>query len=289
MNSPSPDLRAPEGSSCAEHPERSAQFRCPRCANTVCIVCWQPSFARCQRCLLQAPAEAAQPIAWEREPSSGFARYFGTLASVVHPITSAPAFASGPVRPAARFALYTALPLAMIAGIMPHTQLLLFESLTVRVLGTPSGFELGVDVLRAMLIETVLSAIRFGCLFFPFVSLVRAYAEPQRHEAAMRMMFYRAWVVPAFMLLYYYGVHWPLPVGPEPPAVLPPLSVVSGSVTLLLLMLTMMAMSATARVACGLGPLLSMVVVVVPITLLLLVQDLLYIGVVRLTPPPPLQ
>jgi len=289
MNRNSRDHRAPEGSSCAEHPGRKAHFSCPRCGNAVCLACWQPSFARCQRCLLQHPGEAAPPIPWERPATRWIVRLFATLGTAFQPIATAPAFASDEVRPAARFALFTAVPAAMLGGLMPHTRTLLFEHMQVRLLGAPTGFEIALDVIRAMAVEGALAAVRFGCLFFPFVSLVRAYTAPHRHNAAMRMMLYRAWILPAIVLLYYYGALWSLPPNAAEHLETAPVSfVLCGSITLVLLAVLMMAMSATARIACGLGPWLSMVVVMVPVTLLLFVQELVSAGMVYLLPAMPL-
>lgn len=286
MNRNRRDQSAPEGASCAEHPGQPAQFRCVRCGRNVCVMCWQPAFERCQRCLLQSPADAAPPLAWERA-GNPLLRYFATLGSALRPIATAPAFAAGEVRPAALFALLTALPFAMIAGILPHTRKLLFEHLQVKVLESPSPLELALDVLRAMAVEGGLTAIRLACLFLPFVSLVRAYAAPERHAAATRVMLYRAWLVPAISLVYYYGGVWPLPadlVSLEPA---PASFVLCGFAMLLLIVLMMMAMSAAARIACGLGPWLSMLVVMVPVTLLHFVNALVSVAADQLLPPMP--
>lgn len=289
MNRPSRDQRVPEGTSCSEHPAQPAQFHCVRCGNNVCVMCWQPAFGRCQRCLLQSPADAAPPLPWERSGNL-IVRYFATLASALRPIATAPAFASGTVRPAALFALLTALPFALLAGILPHTRTLLFSHFEVKVLESPSSLELTFDVLRAMAVEGGLTALRFSCLFFPFVSLVRAYAAPERHAAATRMMLYRAWLVPAMALVYYYAGVWPLPADLASLEPAPASIVMTGFAMLLLVVLLMMAMSAAARIACGLGPWLSMVVVMVPVTLLHFVNALLSAAADLLLPPmPPLQ
>jgi hypothetical protein len=49
--------------------------------------------------------------------------------------------------------------------------------------------------------------------------------------------------------------------------------------------LLLMAMGATARMACGLGPGMSLLIVTIPAVLLFLVQGLLALGLERILPP----
>jgi hypothetical protein len=287
----SPDKRdssAPAGAHCAEHPQRPAHFTCPRCGSYACLTCWHPSVERCQQCLKRDPTEAAPAIPWERTDRAGVARYFATIATALRPIRSAPAFARDDVSSALRFMLLSAVPLALLAGVIPHTRTLLFEGeFQVRVLGTPDTAAIAVDVLRAMGVQLALSAVDLACLTLPFVSLVRAYAPARRH-AALRVMLYRGWLMPAALAIFYVAI-WmlsvPSPASPDqaPPAGWLVVFVVRAIVPVLLFV----AMGSTARLACGLGPFLSIVLVIVPVLLLQLVNPLAELGMQRLLPPMP--
>jgi hypothetical protein len=263
------DTRAPEGARCAEHPERPALFTCPHCGGHACVVCFHPAIERCQRCLKRDPTEAAPPLPWEREGEPAPKRYLRTLATAFSPVRSAPAFAREEIAAARRFLLLSALPFALLAGIVPHTRTLLFAgSVQVKVLGTPQpgAVEIALDVLRAMGVQLGLSAIECACVALPFVSLCRAYA-PERAFAALRSMYYRLWLLPA-SLLGYYAVLFMAPM-PASPTDLPalPVSLVLFGLRTLLPVLLFVAMGSTARLACGIGPWLSMVVVMVPVAL----------------------
>jgi hypothetical protein len=282
------DSRAPDGAKCAEHPERQAHFTCPRCGSYACITCWHPSIERCQQCLKRDPTEAAPPIPWEREERSFGSRFAGTLATALRPVRTAPAFAREDTAVAVRFMLISALPFALLAGIIPHTRTLEFGgNFAIRMLGAPNDTDIVLDVLRAMGVQLVLSGVELLSLMLPFVSLVRAYA-PRRSHAAVRMMLYRAWLLPAAALLFYVAI-WALPPPPEVPSGDAP----PAYFVLLMLMRTLVpvllfvAMGSTARLACGLGPLISMLVVIVPVVLLLIVNPLAVMGMEQLLPKLP--
>jgi hypothetical protein len=278
MTSELHDHDAPAGAQCAQHPEREARFTCPRCGSYACASCWQASAARCVQCVSRDPTEAVPPIPWERSGQPLVARYLATLASALRPASSAASFARDDVRAASRFLLLSALPLSLLAGVIPYTRTLLFEgNFVVRVLGHPSAAEIAIDVVRAALCAAVLTGVQLAALLFPYASLVRAYAQPQRRNAAVRVLFYRIWLLPATMLLFYFAV-WALP----PPALttLQPLGLI-GSVLL------MWAMTSTARLACGLGAGTSIVVVLVPVLLLMLVSPLANLGAEQLLPALP--
>jgi hypothetical protein len=153
------------------------------------------------------------------------------------------------------------------------------------VVGHPSALEIALDVLRACLIEAMLTAVQLGALLLPYASLIRAYAPPQRRNAAVRVLYYRIWLLPAALLLFYCAV-FALPT-PDPAvfAQAPPASwLVVLSVRLLGSVLLMLAMTSTARLACGLGHGMSMLVVFVPVVLLLVLSSLATTGVERLLP-----
>lgn len=249
--------------------------------------CWHPSVQRCERCMLEDPAAAAPPIPFERRDWSFARRYFGTLATALFPIRSAPAFASNDLRSALRFGLLTMVPLALLAGVVPHTRTLLFEQLAIKLVGHPSELEIGLDVVRAMLVEGGLTAVRFGCLFLPYVTLVRAYAPKERRNAAVLAMLYRGWLLPAGWV-FYYVAGWTLAPADaantaDPSALW--FFVVAADLAARVLM--MMTMGATARLACGLGPLMAFVVVIVPVFLQLLVDPLVTTAVEHLLPETP--
>jgi len=285
--------RPPDGAMCAEHPDRRAHYVCPRCGTFACMACFHPGVSRCDRCVQRDPADAAPPLAWERPESPLLARLFGTLGSAFSPVRTAPAFARGDVAQAQRFALLTALPLAALAGVIPFTRTLLFRGdFAIQVLGKPSPEQIALDVVQAALLQIGLTAASFACLLFPFTSLVRAYA-PGKQTAAARVLYYRAWLLPA-ALAFYYLVVWATPIPPElaaaagsvdPP--MPPFAVTFALIVRMIApVLLFVAMSATARMACGLGALLSFVVVAVPILLMMVTEAGMGLALNQLMPPP---
>jgi hypothetical protein len=271
MQEREPDHSAPEGAVCAEHKDRPAAFTCPRCGNYACIFCWHALSARCDACLKRDPAAAAPPLAWEARVGSGIGRYFGTLGSAFRPVRSAPAFARHEIGPALRFFLVSALPMAALAGVIPYTKTLMFgSSLAVTVQGHPSSAEIATDVVRAMLIQLGLFALDFAALALPFTSLVRAYADVTKRPAALRALLYRIWLLPGATLLFFAAL-WLLPAGPTPEAATPLLPLVI-TVQLTFNALLLLSMQATARFACGIGPLLSYTVTAVPLVVWIIVQ-----------------
>lgn len=286
--------RPPDGAMCAEHPERLAHYVCPRCGSFACLACFHPSVARCERCVRRDPADAAPPLAWERAEGTALGRYLATLGSAFSPVRTAPAFARGGVSPALRFALLSALPLAALSGVIPHTRTLLFRGdFAVEVLGKASTAQIALDVAQAALLQVALTGISVACLLLPFTSLVRAYA-PGKQTAAARVLYYRAFLLPA-ALAFFYLVVWASPAPPEltgaaaegaPPS--PPLAVSAALVVRMIApVLLFVAMSATARIACGLGAFMSFVVVAVPIVLMMLTEAVVGMAVQELLPPPP--
>jgi len=263
MQEREPDHSAPEGAVCAEHSERPAAFTCPRCGNYACIFCWHTLSHRCDACLKRDPAAAAPPLAWEAPKGSRVLRYFATLGSAFRPVQSAPAFARPDVGPALTFFLSSALPMAALAGVIPYTKTLMFgSSMAITVQGHPSTSDIAADVVRAMLIQLGLFTLEFAALALPFTSLVRAYAEEAKRPAALRALLYRSWLLPAFALLMF-GVLWVLPGGATPKSPSPWYPLV-GMIQLTFYALLVVSMRATARLACGITPLLSFVVTAVP-------------------------
>jgi hypothetical protein len=294
MATPPADHRAPEGAQCGMHPDRPAHFTCPRCGSYTCLACWHPEVERCTQCLQRDPAAAAPPILWEQRDKSLVRRYFGTFVSALSPFKTAPAFAHGEVSDALRFMLVSALPLALLSGVIPHTRTLMFSgNLAVQVIGHPSGAQIGFDVLRSMLVGFALAAAQLMTLLLPFVSLVRAYA-PARRSAAQRALYYRIWLLPA-ALLFYQIMMGVVPPPPDPtlldPSTIPAATMtglaMSSAVQLVAAVLLILTMSATARLACGLGPLLATVVVIVPLLVTVFGGSLAERGITRLLPELP--
>ncbi|MDH5673080.1 MAG: B-box zinc finger protein [Myxococcales bacterium] len=277
------DEMPPEGAMCAEHPDDAALFVCERCGSYCCGRCFQPVHNRCSACLLRDPASAAPQVPWESEQGSALGRYFRTLGAAFSPMRTAPAFGRNDSDRARSFLMLSALPLACLAGVIPHTRTLLFSGyFQVSLVGQPSSEQIVLDVLRAMLVQVVLSGSELLILLLPFVSLVRAYAGPERRHAAVRVLFYRLWLLPGTMALSYIGV-WAL-AAPDPEAPIGAATALILTARMVLPVFLVIAMASTARAACGLGRLMSMVVVMVPLTLLLFAQPVVQIGIEQLLP-----
>jgi hypothetical protein len=259
-----PDHSAPEGAFCAEHPERPALFTCPRCGNYACLFCWHAVSERCDRCLKRDPVAAAPALPWETQAGSLVGRFVRTLASAFRPTQSAPAFARPELRPALLFFALSAIPLAALAGVIPNTKTLMFgSSFGVTMVGHPTSAAIAFDVLTAMLLQLLSFGLDFVALAVPFTSLVAAYAPVERRPAALRVLLYRTWLAPAAMLVYFLGL-WMLPGGrtPEEPTQLYPMLAL---LQFILNVLLWSSMRATARLACGISALLSLVVTTIPV------------------------
>src|SRR5690349_19614430 len=57
-----PDIGAPEGATCAEHRDRMALFKCPRCGRNACLTCFHAPVARCVTCMRRDPTEASRTL-----------------------------------------------------------------------------------------------------------------------------------------------------------------------------------------------------------------------------------
>ncbi len=259
---------APEGSTCAEHPERPALVTCPRCGSYCCIACWHGAVQRCHECLLKDPLP---PVPWAERDKGAAARFFGTLGDALSPTRTAPKFTRGEWRKAISFALLTALPLAALAGIIPFTHHLRFGPLgEVAAIGTPSALDLVLDVLQAMGLGVALAAAKLALMSAPYLSLTKAYGQPTDAAPARQVMLYRGWllVLGGRTGLVLGLVIWGLPIEPGES-----LQIAAEIASLLPLMAMLWAMTSTARMA-RVGPIASMVVVLVPFVVLFLVEPL---------------
>ncbi len=278
---PDRDRSAPEDALCEQHPERPALATCPRCGSYACLACWHPAVDRCHRCLMRHPEDAAPPIPWETPEGRLAGRFFRTLWTAILPTRSAPAFAGARVAPAVRFFLLTFVPLAFLGGVIPFTRTLAFGALHVELIDAPSGGAIAIDVVRAMGIAFALDLASILALSLPFVSLSRAYGVKGREQSAMRTMLYRAWLLPTSRVL------WSLLVFALPATQSDGVQLVVAVMQLAPLLLLLFAMRASARLASGVGPFASLVVIFVPFALLFATQMVLEPIVKPLMPKPP--
>jgi len=263
-----PVAAAPDGSTCAEHPERSALVTCPRCGNYACISCWHGSAKRCHACLMRDPLP---PVPWADSDKGFGARLFGTFAQAFSPTASAPTFTRGEWRRGISFAVLTALPIALLSGIIPFTMLLRFgPDGIVAAIGSPTQPDLALDVARATGLGVIFGVIKLAVMTFPFLSLTKAYGSPNEAQPARQVMLYRAWLLllggRTGLLLGI--VIWFLPADPSET-----FQLVAEVISLLPLMALLWSMTSTARMA-GVGPFASMVVVLIPFIVLFLVEPL---------------
>jgi hypothetical protein len=249
---------------------------CPECDRGACLFCWNEPFARCESCIQRDPARLAPPIPWE-DPEGGpvLRRMIDTLVLAVRPIITAPSFARPAMGPAVRFALCTALPLALLRGVIPYTHTLRFgDTFGVATLGSPSTSLIVLDVMRAMGMSLLLVTAAWVALALPYVHLSRAYGTPLAGAAALRVLLYRAWLLAVGGLavgpngagygLLFGVAAWALPAEPANSVVLLVL-LIDGVVPLLLLLF---AMRATARFGAGTGAFASFALTVLPFVLL---------------------
>lgn len=268
MSQPEPDFGAPQGATCAEHRDRMAFFTCPRCGKHACLQCFHAPIGRCVKCVERDPAEASPPLPFEAGDGTALGRYFRTFGTAFYPWRSAPAFARPGLKPAVAFFALSSLPLMLVLGIIPHTRTLNFGAGTIALVGTPTQAEIVLDVARAIAVQLAVSLVELACLVLPFASLVGAYAAP-RKEAAVRYVLYRFWLAQLAILVGYLAI-WTLeaPVEGVP---LPDASVAvlltSDFAKLLLRVLFLIGMNATARIACGLSTWVSLLVVIPPLIL----------------------
>ncbi len=273
MSPSEPEHRAPEGAYCAQHPQRAAAYTCPRCGNYNCELCWHAGSERCDACLRRDPTGAAPPMPWETSEGGALRRYFATLATALHPNTSAPAFARDDLRNAFRFFLLSALPCAALSGIIPNTKTLLFGgSLQLIVQGHPTATQIALDVLIAMLMQTGAFLLDMLAMGLPYTTLVRAYA-PERRAVAVRVLFYRSWLVPAATLLFF-TLMWclPTPPGNAPATEASPVVSFLLAIQFVMNLVLLISMRSGARLAAGVTPALSYVIVIVAFIVRFMVQ-----------------
>jgi hypothetical protein len=235
-------------------------------------VCWHGPVDRCDACLRRNPLDAAPPIPFE-DPARGFiGGLLGTLFGAFAPVRTAPAFAGDGVRRAVVFAVLVTVPLALVRGVIPYTRTLRFgPTLSVEVLGGANSTQIALDLAAAAGISLLVTGVCLLALTVPFVSLARAYGSRKTGGAPLRLMLYRGWLltVSAQGALFWF-LSWCLPAAPDEGLLL-----AIHLIDLIPLLLLLNAMRATSRLAQGVGPIASFVTVIVPLTLMILVQPLL--------------
>jgi hypothetical protein len=214
MNDEKPDLKAPEGARCSAHPDRPAGHVCSRCGSYACGECWHADIEICSACLGRDPRlQHRRPPHFENESLPLLPRLLFTMRDAFRPYATALSFLKARVGHAVRFAIITAVPLSALAGIIPHTQTLLFKpGLEVESIHKPGSPDPVTDIAIAMLVQLLFDAATLLSLGLPFVTLTRSYASKGGTDPALSVILYRAWLLPAASLLSYL-LFW---VSPEP-------------------------------------------------------------------------
>lgn len=222
---------------------------------------------RCDLCLRQDPASAVPPVPWESDATPAIARLFGTLRAAFAPAGTAPAFASAAVRPALTFLLWSAVPLSLLVGLVPHTRTLMFEGAgQVRLVDAPDALTLALDVSRAMLTQLAIHGMQLLSFLLPYRSLTAAYGGAERAPVAVRATLYRAWLLPAGAFVQF-AVLALAPGISEPPGVSTFAVVVVITAQLASMVLFTLSMIYAARLASGLSMLWAVVIVAVALIL----------------------
>jgi hypothetical protein len=118
------------------------------------------------------------------------------------------------------------------------------------------------DVVRAIGIGLGASLLQWLVFAAPYVSLVRAYGDPKRRAVPLRAMLYRAFLLPSQQVLFY-ALAWAV-LNETSTAPQAGLLMLISLVPLILIMSTMWS---AARLGGGLGPVVSFLVVIIPVTL----------------------
>lgn len=272
----------PEDATCREHPDRLALVMCPECKKPACIACWHHPIRRCHTCLMMDPEGAAPPLAWEARDRPVLSRFFATLSAALRPLSSAPSFAREGAVGARSFFLLSFVPLALLSAIVPFTHTLLFgPTFAIQVIGDADGRAIAIDLARALAIGFVSASAQLAALAFPYISLARAYGAGGPKAAPVRVVLYRAFLLPLGDVLFSLFL-WSAPSGGNLAAV----EAFARIVQVIPLILLFLALRATARMASGTGPMASLVVTVVPFAALVIVQGWLLEGLRDFAPDP---
>lgn len=273
MADPDDDDEGPEipleGATCAVHGDRPAFRVCPMCTRNACLACWHPSISRCHACLQRDAKTFPQP-AWEDRSRTLLGRYVFTLLGALSPESSAPGFAREADTSGAVFAVLSLVPVGLLAGIIPYTRTLLFgPAFEIRVVGGADPHAITIDVLVAAFTGLFVSVVSWLAVALPYVSLSRAYADRGVATAPVRVMNQRGWLIPLHLLLSA-ALPWCLPAPPTELAVL-----LAQLLSIVPIVLLLAAMRAVARMGSGAGPLATIAILIVPITLMFVSQAMM--------------
>lgn len=230
---------------------------------------------------MRDPSAAAPPIPWEDPRAGALARFFGTLATALRPTVSAPAFARAEVGPARSFCALSFVPVALISAIVPATHTLLFgPAFAISVVRGADPTAVAIDLARAVGIGALVSLVALIALAVPFVSLTRAYAEKGYHQAPLRAVLYRAYLLPLSQVFLHLAM-WSAPADPGELT-----QIVAATAQMLPLVLLFWSLRATARMASGVGPLASYLTAILPFVVMVLAQEFVGRALAPLLPDP---
>ncbi len=273
----------PEGAPCAVHPDKGAILVCPRCRKPVCIGCWHNTIRRCHACLRADPSAAAPQVPWEDATRGPVARWLGTMATAFSPTASAPTLTHGAREPSLTFWLATFVPLSLLSWIVPLTHTVLFgPSFRVGPLGTPApdATTIALDVARAAVLGALLGLAELAALAAPYLSLSRAFADRGHPHAPVRVLGYRAFLIPLSAVLRSV-LAWGLP-----PDLAPGTLELLQFLTVVPLVLLFISLQSGARMGSGVGPLAALPTALVPFLLMVIVQAFLLTGLASWFPSP---
>ncbi len=232
---------------------------------------------------MKNPGDAAPPIAWEEPEKPLATRFLKTLGSALSPLASAPSFAHDSTAEARTFFLLSFVPLALLSAIIPFTHTLFFgPTFTIQIIGSADESAIAIDIIRSLGLGFVSALLQLCALAFPYISLARAYAVRGREAAPVRVVLYRAFLLPLGDVLFSILI-WSAPLGGD----LAKVEAYARLLQVLPLILLFLSLRATARMASGTGPIASLIVTIVPFAALVIVQGGLFEGLRHLVPDPP--
>lgn len=268
----------PDGASCNVHDERGAIVLCPDCRRPICFSCWHAAVRRCHACLTRDPEAAGPRIPWEDHERNIVVRFFDTLASALTPDHSTPGMLRHGLDRALTFFVLTWLPLALVSGVIPYTVTMFFAGGGVHWLGQPTRDEVSLDVLRASGVGFALHLALLVALAVPYRSLTMAYGERMIPSVPLRVVLYRAWLIPFGMLL-----EGALATLVSTDSMATSQLIVVCSVLPLAIMFS--ALRAGARMGGGIGPIAAFVVATVPFATMGAAFMLAQVAIAAVLPP----
>lgn len=209
-------------------------------------------------------------VPWEDARRGPLRRYLATFTIALRPLRHVRQVTAGSVSSALWFALASAVPLAMLRGIIPWTEHLLFQP----------GFRIVVDaslptqliledLLRASGLSLAVCVGLWLALALPYAQLLVGFSERESaRRAAWRVMLFGAWLVPIGLEgVLRFGVYWAWPFEGRLPH---PLLIMILDLAPLVVLLTWMRVG--ARQAAGLSVAQTLGALFVPLAMLFLAQ-----------------